>query len=338
MAMHNRTADSPTSLPSGVWAPKLKMSRLRLHRNALLPVVLFISPLATTAAPQLTPFFFALIGISLIGAAMQRGAGWRDLLPRSPALSTFLLLSAYVLINATWSADPSDGLGKAALLGGLVLTSFAAVNAALKLDERTLRRAGLSFAAGALLGSIFMMLELLTDGIVTRTVIGWAPLLQHSSAKHVKIVNGDVTALNLSKLNQNVNLAMFHLWPGLLALMGLKGSRRLAIMLVFFLTIATVVGISQHDSSQVALLASSLLVILTWQWRRSAVRALAILWCAAFVLVIPASFAAYQSGLHYAAWLPPSARARVILWEYTAEQTLTNPILGVGVEFNSGTC
>ena len=114
--------------------------------------------------------------------------------------------------------------------------------------------------------------------------------------------------------------------------MGLQGLRRLAIMLVFFLTIATVVAISEHDSSQVALLASSLLVILAWQWRRSVVRALAILWCAAFVLVIPASFAAYQSGLHYATWLPPSARARVILWEYTAEQTLTNPLLGVGVE------
>ena len=54
-------------------------------------------------------------------------------------------------------------------------------------------------------------------------------------------------------------------------------------------------------------------------------------------LVIPASFAAYLSGLHYASWLPPSARARVILWEYTAEQTLTNPFLGVGVGSNSDT-
>ena len=30
--------------------------------------------------------------------------------------------------------------------------------------------------------------------------------------------------------------------------------------------------------------------------------------------------------------MPNSARARVILWEYTAEQTLTHPLLGVGVE------
>jgi O-antigen ligase len=50
------------------------------------------------------------------------------------------------------------------------------------------------------------------------------------------------------------------------------------------------------------------------------------------VLVIPASFIAYQSGLHLATWLPYSARARIILWEYAGEQVFAHPILGVGVE------
>jgi O-antigen ligase len=49
-------------------------------------------------------------------------------------------------------------------------------------------------------------------------------------------------------------------------------------------------------------------------------------------LVIPASFLAYDSGLHLSEWLPQSARARVILWEYTAEKTLERPLLGVGVD------
>ena len=57
-----------------------------------------------------------------------------------------------------------------------------------------------------------------------------------------------------------------------------------------------------------------------------------VLWCASFVFVIPASFVAYQSGLHFANWLPNAARAEVILWEYTAEQTLIRPLLGVGVD------
>jgi hypothetical protein len=72
--------------------------------------------------------------------------------------------------------------------------------------------------------------------------------------------------------------------------------------------------------------------MLAWQWRTLVIHALAVFWCAAFVFVIPASFAAYENGLHFAKWLPRSARARVILWEYTAEQALNRPLLGVGVD------
>ena len=57
-----------------------------------------------------------------------------------------------------------------------------------------------------------------------------------------------------------------------------------------------------------------------------------LIWCAAFVLVIPASFVAYQSELHLANWLPNSARHRIILWQSTAEQTLAHPFLGIGVK------
>jgi hypothetical protein len=307
-------------------------SRRAGQDNFLLPIIFFISPLATSMAPRLTPFFFATIGIALIGAAVRRGLQWRELLSRQPALAACLLLAAYVFLNATWSADRPAGFGKAALLAGLILMTFAAVVAALALDKKTLRRAALAFAAGAFLGALFIMLELLTDGIATRTVMNWVPLLQPSSPKHVKISLGKVTDLNLSKLDQNVNLAMFHLWPGLLALMGLMGTRRTLVMVPLFVAIAAVVAISEHDSSQVALIGSSVVVLLAWNWRRSFIHALVVLWCAAFVLVIPAGFIAYQSGLHFATWLPNSARARIILWEYTAEQALTHPLLGIGVK------
>jgi hypothetical protein len=103
-------------------------------------------------------------------------------------------------------------------------------------------------------------------------------------------------------------------------------------MVLFFAAIAAVIALSEHDSSQVALIVSSLVVILAWKWQSLVIRALAVCWCAAFVLVLPASFAAYESGLHLADWLPKSARARVILWEYTAEQTLNRPLLGVGAD------
>ena len=164
--------------------------------HPLLLAVFFFSPLATSVAPRLTPFFFALAGIALIVAALRRGIGWRQLLPRGQAfqaLAVWLLLAAYVGLNATWSVERVDGFGKAAMLAGLATMSFAAVAAALVLDKRVLVRAGLFFAAGAFLGGLFILIELLTDGVMTRTAMTWVPLLQPSEAKHLKVTHGDVT-------------------------------------------------------------------------------------------------------------------------------------------------
>jgi O-antigen ligase len=323
----------PTTHQEKLRMPSLAGASRRVVRdNLLLPIAFFTSPLATSIAPRLTPFFVAIVGIALIGAALRRGMHWRELLPYQPALAACLVFAAYVFLNATWSADRPAGFGKAALLAGLVLMTFAAVGAAATLEKRILRRAGLAFAAGGFLGALFVAFELFTDGLATRTAMNLFPLLQSSSPKHVRISAGEVTALNMSKLDQNVNLAMFHLWPGLLALMALKGTGRTIAMILFFVAIAAAVAISKHDSSQVALIGSSMVVILAWTWRRLVIRALAVLWCAAFVFVIPASIVAYQSGLHFATWLPSSAKARIILWQYTAEQTLAQPLLGVGVE------
>jgi O-antigen ligase len=251
-------------------------------------------------------------------------------LPRQAALVACLLFAAYVFVNAAWSVDPLAGSGKAALLTALILVTFATVKATEVLDKESLTRAATAFAAGALLGAVFILVELLTGGIVTRTLVGWIPSL--SSPKHFRTENGVLVTIRLSKLDQNVNLALFHLWPGLLALMALVGSRRAIAAALLVTTIAAVVILSEHDSSQVALIVSGLAVLAALKWRAQVIRALAVLWCAAFVLVIPVSFLAYDSGLHLKDWLPQSARARVILWEYTAEETLERPLLGVGVD------
>jgi O-antigen ligase len=301
-------------------------------RMPLLTAVFFLSPLVTCAAPRLTPLFVALVGFVLIGAALRREMDWRQLLPRTPALGACLLLAAYVLLNATWAADIEIGLAKAALLAGLVLVTFAAATAAGNLEPVVLRRAALAFVAGAFLGAAYLIAELWTHGVVIRAIMGWFPGLQPEHPKHVTITNGAITGMNISKLNQNINLVMFHLWPGVLALMALTPDRRRIAVPLFFVTLAAAIALSKHDSSQVGLVASGLVLLVAWIRPLPVVRALAALWFAAFVLVIPADFLAYRAGLHMAHWLPDSARARVIIWEYTAERVLEHPLLGVGVD------
>ena len=79
-------------------APSLLASRTGAAQvgrgSILLPTVFFLSPLATCMAPRLTPFFIAIIGFSLIGAAVRRGVPLRALLPRHPALAASLLFGS----------------------------------------------------------------------------------------------------------------------------------------------------------------------------------------------------------------------------------------------------
>ena len=179
--------------------------------NSLIPAVFFLSPLATSVAPRLTPFFIAIVGFTLIGRALLRGMPWRKLLPRRLTLAACLLFAAFVLLSAAWSADPLAGVGKGALLTALILITFAAIEAATNLDDRISRHAAFAFAAGAGLGTLFIAFELLTDGLATRSLMQWLPLLERSP-KHVKLSRiGEIRSLNLSKLDQKVNLAMFHL-------------------------------------------------------------------------------------------------------------------------------
>jgi O-antigen ligase len=148
----------------------------------------------------------------------------------------------------------------------------------------------------------------------------------------VQVSQGQITALDLDQLNRNVGFVMFNLWPGLLALRALKGGVRTTATTCFFVTIAFVVMISDHSASQVALLGSSMVVMAMGRWPRYVIGCLCIAWCAAFVVVIPMSFAVYQGGLHLTTWLPVTARQRIIIWEYTAEQVFKHPLLGAGVE------
>jgi hypothetical protein len=147
-----------------------------------------------------------------------RGCEWRHLLPPNAALAVFLLLALYVFLNATWAADRGAAFGKAAVLLGLILLTFAALAEVGSLDERHLRTPALAFTAGAFLGAIFVLIELLADGVITRMAMNSISLLRPDSAKHVSISHGEVTKINLSDFNRNVAMLVLHLWSGLLAL------------------------------------------------------------------------------------------------------------------------
>jgi O-antigen ligase len=304
-----------------------------LKSAPLISTVFFVAPLATAIAPRLTPFFLPIIGLALIAAALRQRVAWRLLVQPNAALIALGAVALYAALSTIWAADPGEAATKGAVLLGIAFLVFASTAALATLNERQVRRASIAFLAGASLAAIFVTIELLTDGAVTRAAMNSIALLKPERAKHVTMSKGLVMKMNLSKFNQNVAMLSLQLWPGLLALRAIAtGLRRIVLMIVFFLLMAVPIAISEHDSSQVALVISLLVVPLMRQWPRPTVRVLAIAWCVGFVLVLPLDFLAYKAELYKATWLPSSARARIIIWEYTAERTLEHPWLGIGAD------
>ena len=307
----------------------------RKGKTWLFAVLFFLAPLITAIVPRLTPAMLALVAITIIVAALRQraenGFRWKELLTPSAAFLACLAFSLYVFLNASWAWNQSAGFAKAALLLGVILVVFATASAVRAIDEQQVRSATIAFAAGAFLGAAYLALELLIDGAVMRLAMNTIPALQPDDIKRVTIVDGVVTRVSLNKLNQNITTIMLNAWPAMLMLSAAALRYRWGMVALFFAISAVAIFLSDHDSSQLALLGSVVVFALARRWQRWTVRGLAAVWCLAFALVVPVAHLAYEEGLHLQNSLPHSYRARIILWGYTAQKVLEHPVIGVGV-------
>jgi O-antigen ligase len=302
---------------------------LRRPESALV-VASFLSPLLTSAAPKLTWFFLLVIGVILV-AGGWRGIDWRNEARRNAAFIAVLVLALYILVSTAWAAEPEDALAKAGLLFGVAVLTLAASRSVTEWEWEGLRRAGLAFAAGALLGALYVLFAFLTDDAIARAAERWwASLgLGHGHAPDAR----ELARFRPGDLRTHVQMVLINFWPALLMLSMVPGkSRRPAVLALYVIAVAIPIFISERASSQLAFGVSAFFFIFAWLWRDAAPRVLAALWCLGFVVILPAAFAAYNAGWHMAHWLPNSARARVIIWEYTAERVLEAPWLGIGAD------
>jgi O-antigen ligase len=300
----------------------------------LATLLFFLTPFFTAVAPRLAPFMLPLLAIALIGMALRRGMDWRELIAPSHALVALVAFALYAMLSAVWAANPGGAFAKSLLFLAATLVVFASMTAFAKLQAHEAERAARVFIAGSLCGAIFVLVELLTQGALTRFAMNWMPAFKPDRAKHVAISEGWVRRISVSEFNQHVAMLTLQLWAGLLALTAIEAGRRRAIlMLLYFCTLAVPIFISQHESSQIAVVIGLFVLALAWKWPRQIVAGVALCWVLGFILVLPLDFLAFRTAeLHQARWLPTSARARIIIWEYTAAQVLERPLTGIGAD------
>jgi O-antigen ligase len=304
-------------------------------RSLSYSILFFLSPFVTTAVPRITWLFLPLVALAFVIPSFRRrrSNGWRQLSELNSTVILCLLVPAYIFINALWAADQRTAVVKALLLSAVVLITLFASRSIHVAEDELLRRSGSAFVLGTLVAALFLTFELLTDGAITRFVLNSIHVFHTLNHKHATASNGQIVHLRLADLNQNTAILMFNLWPSLLALTVIEnGTRRLLFGGALLLAVAIPVFLSEHQSSQAALAASIPVFCLAQRWPLALIRSLAVLWCLAFVLVLPADFLMYKTNLHMVDWLPRSFRARVIIWEYTAEHVFDHPWLGVGAD------
>jgi O-antigen ligase len=297
------------------------------RESAIIRLIFFLAPFITLIAPLTTVPVLVVLAVACVAIALLNGARAGELFRLDLALGLFALAAVYLAINAMWSLDPRHAFGKVAWFALVVLLAFTACRAVFSFDERQTRLASGAFLAGLAAGLAFILIELLTDRALTRFHYNTLPFTR-PGPKNIKLSEGKVIRIDRSELDHNVAVLLLLVWPGLLAMRRLTARLWPALLSV---GATAAILLATHETSKIALGVSVLTFFMALAWPVLTRRTATAVWTLAFVLAVPLATLAYQASLHQTEWLPFSARARIVLWGYTADKIPETPILGIGL-------
>ncbi len=283
-------------------------------------------------APRATVFLLVLVALAAAWVVLPAPGDWRRTL-KTPVIATGGLLLLYMAASALWALDPAAAAAKVtgvAAVAGCALLAFAALD---RLDRGTTERTALIFLAGAAAGALLVASEFATGQAITRLLFNLFPVLRPEGNKDLAVSDGEVFQIAHYELNRNIAVLVLTLWPALLVLTRQRAvSARLPLALAAAALTAILAFVSDHQTSMIAIVVGAAVLLAARVNARAVGRAVTAAWCLAFLLVIPASLAAYHKAeLQHAKWLPSTARARIIIWNFTAEKVAQHPFLGIGV-------
>ncbi|ODA67812.1 O-Antigen ligase [Methyloligella halotolerans] len=298
---------------------------------AALPPLIAVATFLCFVTPRITVATLAIFALVILSLALLEGERLRNLIKPDIGLWLFVVLSIYLLINATWSDDTSRALNKAVLVVLFAALSIGTVRAVLAWPVERARRCAKGFVIGVMLGAAYLLIELLSGQALARGFFNLMPFVEPSNFKGMVVEGGKIVSIRASELNRGVAIVLMTFWPFLLCIVGRRSlTQRWLIGGAAFVIATFLIMISRHNTSQMAIFVSLAVFLATLVLPRPGWIAVTAAWCLSFVIVVPLVIAAYNADLHHAKWLPNSAQARVVLWSYTAHALHEAPILGIG--------
>jgi O-antigen ligase len=298
--------------------------------DRLAPALALVGLVIALVAPRGTAAAF--IGVALLPAAvLWFGGGLSRMRPLPLLMLVLVALGIYLAVNATWSASRGEAYGKVLFYWFALGLGYLAIAGTARLDDAALARLGRAVLVGVGIGALFLLVEVLSEQWIKRTVFNLLPGIR-LDPKHVVVNQGKVTAIGPYVLNRSFAVLCLALWPALLIMRTrLAPSWRLPAVVALAVVTAAGVFRSEHETSMLALLFAAAafagMALLPRLMRPLIVAG----WVVATVLVVPIAAASYAAGLQQATWIPETGRNRVVLWGVTAAKVIEAPLLGVGV-------
>ncbi len=302
-------------------------------RGILLGSILTVLIVAALVSARTVPFLYGLLVAGFLVAAAARGLLERAIPRRGSVAVHLFVFLFYAFASAAWAYEPSTsflavGLALVVAAGTLVLMQL--------LDEESrpnLLHLGEGLWIGLLVGLGYLFIEVVGGQSIKIWIYNLLEMrpgdLPH--AEYFVWSGSKITFISPEDLTRNMAPVTLFLWPAVMAARGTLSRR--SGLIVAWLTIVlagTVIMLTNHESSKLAFLAALATFGGACLGARLMGRVVATGWVIVCLAVLPSALILHRLDLHNASWLQHSARHRIIIWNYTAEQILKAPLLGVG--------
>jgi O-antigen ligase len=277
--------------------------------------------------PRAAPWCLAVI-VLLLGALAWHLPSWSRVKTRERLC---LALCLWWAVSAARAPDPKTSLLTALVLSLIVGATLYGAEGA----EAQTRNTKARIAHGILLlfgvcavGAVF---EEATGLAGRRFVLSlfpkWTPV-----DPLIQVVNGRVVALPTYMSNRNIGSFMLLFWPAaLIGAVWARASSKGVVLPLVLCAAAFAIGLSEHQTSKVALLVSLGVFAIYRTAPDIAHRGAIAAWIATTLLILPIVWALATLGAGRTADLQFSAQHRIVIWQETARRVAEHPILGHGL-------
>jgi O-antigen ligase len=295
--------------------------------------IILVTVAAALVSARTVPFLYALTCLSFVVAAAARGQLGHAVPQRGPVFWHLASFLVYAALTATWSAEPLTALLNISLVILVAVGTFVLVQLFEVQKRPDLLHMGEGLWVGLSVALAYLMVEVLTGQSIKIWLYNSIGIRNAvlAPAAFFSWSGGKLIAISLDDLTRNMAVLTLLLWPAVLAMRGTLPRPWTKIMPgLVWVTAGVVVMLSTHESSKLAFLGGAAAFACAWAAPRLTGRLAAASWIIACIAVLPLALLAHRYNLHNATWLQDTARHRIIIWNYTAEQVLKKPWLGVG--------